>query len=576
MSTRLPAVIEKLASRVLLSAGDPDPAFGAGQLVETQFPGGASVISDIETLPDGSILAAGHLQVVQGDQLTGEFKLLVARYRFDGSLDESFGAGGMIINTPRGMSSGIQIASTSDGGFVVLGASRTPGDGFTLFTPGLLLKFSKSGKLDRSFGNNALVKTPFGSYVAIDSQGRLLVGGSRDHPGVPQSSVGMDAVLQRFTASGVLDTTFNNTGEFVDPIGAIGEEDSQIKMFRSIAFDRQGRIIAGVDFFSTFGGDETTDGLGFQNERLFRFSDDGVVDPDYGQVNIVGQLRHVERVLDDGSVMLVGKTIAKVDPTGKQLDASYGIAGVANTTKVGPFPGDFHVRTMEQAAISPDGSMIFANVADAGTLELTRLTAQGHIDISFGTAGTKEIAHNTHPDATDTLGAVELAPDGTVVFAGQTGHLTPPSAAENDFNQHPTVTVTADTRRAVIGRALGAQGPAVQLVPRTLATPSRSLYVSVLIRDTEGVELATLDDADLKLIDSTDGIRRFRFVASQDVNGDGTYILARYRISAPDGGGWTSANNGVYQVRLARKQIADNDGDYAMAQALGPVVVKIV
>lgn len=566
MPARLPALIERLDSRVLLSGGDPDPAFNDGGLVEQQFPGGSSVFTDVETLADGSILAAGTLTVVEGDQLTNQTKLLLAKYRFDGSLDPDFGIDGTIVNTPRGVSTALQLALT-DGGFFVLGSR------------GSILKFESTGRLDRTFGHDARL-TPDNSAQAIivDPEGRLVVGGSRAHPGEPHNSVGWDGVIQRYTSDGILDTTFNNTGEFISEVPILGEEDADVKIFRSFAIDPQGRVIAGLNRFNPFGGGDN--GLGSELNYLFRFNSDGSLDADYGQQIIGGTLRLVSGVTSDGSVMLVGENIAKVDPTGQQLDTTYGNNGIANTTKLGPFPGDYGLRARDQSAVSPDGSVVYTNVAAlqdttlAGSLELTRLTAAGQLDTNFGTNGTKVILQSTHADAQDFLDAVELSPDGTLVFAGQTGYVSPP-VGEHDFIADPTFTITADTRTATVGRMLLNDNPAVQLVPRLLTTPQQSLYVSVYLRDPAGVDLDSLDDDDLKLVDPAGGTRRFRFVSSEDVSGDGTTIQARYRIPAPTTDGWTSANNGVYEIRLAKQQIAGDDANFAMGQPLGSVTVKI-
>jgi hypothetical protein len=194
-------------------------------------------------------------------------------------------------------------------------------------------------------------------------------------------------------------------------------------------------------------------------------------------------------------------------------------------------------------------------------MELTRITAEGQPDLNFGDQGTLTVATNTDVHAEDFLDAVDYAPDGSLVIGGQSGILSP--------------TGRTDTRSFVAGRLIISPGPAVQLVPRTLKESSSYLYITVLIRDPDGVDLTSLDDSDLKLLDA-DGIgRRFRFFSSADVNGDGKYIAARYRIKGPNNSAWTRAANGTYEVRLQRKQIADINGNVATAQPLGTVRVNI-
>ena len=81
----------------------PDPAFNGGQIVQTTFVGGSSVATDVKALPDGSVLAVGVLNKRKNNHSINESELIVVKYRFDGSLDTSFGAGGEIVATPRGI-----------------------------------------------------------------------------------------------------------------------------------------------------------------------------------------------------------------------------------------------------------------------------------------------------------------------------------------------------------------------------------------------------------------------------------------------------------------------------------------
>jgi len=195
-------------------------------------------------------------------------------------------------------------------------------------------------------------------------------------------------------------------------------------------------------------------------------------------------------------------------------------------------------------------------------LELTRINPQGHEDATFGDHGSRIIEFKTNDYALGYLNAVDLAPDGCVIAAGQDGFESP-SAKVN-------------TVKGVIGRVLGSAGPAVQMIPRTLTKSTRYLTVKVLIRDTEKVDVSTLDNSDLKLFDPAGYTRRFRYLSSADMTGDGKYLAATYRIIGPNSNPWTSASNGIYQVRLQRKQIADGQGNYAMAYALGILPVNIV
>jgi uncharacterized delta-60 repeat protein len=557
----LPPAFETLDSRVFLSAGNLDPAFNHGELVITPFANGSSVITDIEVLPDGGFLAAGTVRVRDGTRPTDRTMLAIAKYHFDGTLDTSFGVNGKIENTPRGLTGAIRLQLTPDGGFIVMGNYETNADdadfnGNPVVTGGgTLLKFTSSGRVDTHFAKNGVLKPGRATTFTVDQQGRILVGGWRDHP-----VNATDAILTRYTSGGALDTSFADNGQFVSVTPVTGEDINRWETFNSVAIDSQGRVVAGLEVFDTSGGDENTENLAEADETLIRFSDNGEVDSSY-----VGQrittLRQIAGVLDDGSALLIGKTIARVGANG-QLDSSYGNDGVANTDQLGV--GLLHIlggQANDRFAVSPDGSIVFANIAAPGRFELTRIDAQGDEDGTFGTGGTLTVGVDNDVHAQGYLSAVNLAPDASLVVGGQSGILSP--------------TGRTDTREFVTGRVLTEFGPHVQLVPRTLKAPSLYLYITVLIRDTDGVDLATLDDFDLKLMDSAGHARRFQFHGSQDLNGDGTSIAARYRMKGPGNAAWNSAGNGDYDVRLQKKQISNLNGNVATARTLGAVRVNI-
>src|SRR5579862_7164770 len=101
MQANLLPALEPLDSRVLLSSsGALDPAFNNGRLLNTTFKNGESVISDVAALPDGGIIAAGTVRLRHNGAITGGTEMTLVKYQFDGSLDPTFGAGGVIEATP--------------------------------------------------------------------------------------------------------------------------------------------------------------------------------------------------------------------------------------------------------------------------------------------------------------------------------------------------------------------------------------------------------------------------------------------------------------------------------------------
>jgi uncharacterized delta-60 repeat protein len=96
------------------------------------------------------------------------------------------------------------------------------------------------------------------------------------------------------------------------------------------------------------------------------------------------------------------------------LDPTFGTGGAATVD----FGGQ---DTAFAEAIQPDGRIIAAGETDAGAnggfdMAITRLTASGALDSTFGSGGLVKLDFGN----TDTGTAVALQPDGRIVVAGQT------------------------------------------------------------------------------------------------------------------------------------------------------------
>jgi uncharacterized delta-60 repeat protein len=157
---------------------------------------------------DGKVLVAGG---------AGDYNyptLLVMRMTPDGALDASFGTGG-IAETPVlnfSLSSKAQaLALQSDGRVIAAGTAS-----LYCCTPGYVVvtRHLATGRLDPAFGTNGAALLSTGSYsanvagVAVQADGSIMVAGSLFASYGSQSTV----FLARFTAAGVLDTTFGNAG----------------------------------------------------------------------------------------------------------------------------------------------------------------------------------------------------------------------------------------------------------------------------------------------------------------------------------------------------------------------------
>jgi uncharacterized delta-60 repeat protein len=152
-----------------LSGGELDPTFGAGGLVTTSLGDGAAFASAVALQPNGRIVAAGR-------SAAGHFAL--ARYEPDGALDRSFGDGGTVATAIGGgaLAQGLAIR---DGARIVAAGTATTGEHRDF----ALARYQPAGKLDKHFGADGVVTTPFPGYdaeiegVAFQSDGKLVAGG---------------------------------------------------------------------------------------------------------------------------------------------------------------------------------------------------------------------------------------------------------------------------------------------------------------------------------------------------------------------------------------------------------------
>jgi uncharacterized delta-60 repeat protein len=155
--------------------GHLDPSFGTGGLVTTSFPGFPNVYAshDVAVQSDGRIVLAGY--VSHGD--FGTEQLAMARYDSDGSLDGSFGTGGLVTTLFPGASQAFARGMTlqADGRILIAGWT----------SDFAVARFDSDGSLDGSFGNGGLVTTSFGDHwsaqafaVTVQPDGRIVAAGS--------------------------------------------------------------------------------------------------------------------------------------------------------------------------------------------------------------------------------------------------------------------------------------------------------------------------------------------------------------------------------------------------------------
>ncbi|MFM8415828.1 MAG: delta-60 repeat domain-containing protein, partial [Planctomycetota bacterium] len=212
--------------------GNLDATFGTGGLVFTDFGGGMSQdqASSVLLQPDGKIVVAGYT-VLGG---TGPLQFAMARYDTSGTLDPTFGTGGLVVTPVQVTDAAINsIALQADGRIVAAGTSRSGDQNFAL------ARYTPAGVLDTTFDpveNDGVVTIDLGGDevgrgVALLADGRILVAGYKNDAG------GNTGILMRLNGDGSLEGTFGTGGIASTTIG--GESYA----VNGLAVQQNGRIV---------------------------------------------------------------------------------------------------------------------------------------------------------------------------------------------------------------------------------------------------------------------------------------------------------------------------------------------
>ncbi|HEX8221472.1 MAG TPA: delta-60 repeat domain-containing protein [Chloroflexia bacterium] len=166
-----------------LPNGKLDTAFGEGGKVVTNFMGGEDRAFDMVLLPDGKLVVAGSAQVggewcqtTDGvTKICDKFGYALARYNQDGSLDTAFGEEGTALLEAEETGEAHAIALLDDG--------RLALGGHFDFDEFAVLLVNEDGSVDSSFGEGGLLKTNVSQVVdsieaiGVQDDGKLVAAG---------------------------------------------------------------------------------------------------------------------------------------------------------------------------------------------------------------------------------------------------------------------------------------------------------------------------------------------------------------------------------------------------------------
>jgi uncharacterized delta-60 repeat protein len=390
------ALLVALGAPATAAAGDLDPTFGVGGKVTVS---GLNIYA-MALQPDGKIVVAGVSLDVFG----------LARLNPDGSVDASFGTGGM-VTTDFGavFEAAYAVTLLPDGRIVAAGTAGEGGRARDL----ALARYNPDGSLDASFDSDGRVTTSFGveiqeAYdVLVQPDGRIVAAGFAAGGFAP----GGGLALARYNSDGSLDASFDFDGRVTTDFG------NGTDYATAVVLQPDGRIVA-AGLTQTGGTDDFA---------LARYNSDGSLDPTFGvggtvTTDLGGFESAYDAVLQpDGNIVAVGPTgsgstpttdfaLLRYNPDGS-LDPGFGSGGRVTTD----FAGDVDIPSA--VALQPDGRIVAAGLTETATgddFALARYEDNGSLDVSFGSGGRV----TTDLGGFESADAAVLQPDGKIVVGG--------------------------------------------------------------------------------------------------------------------------------------------------------------
>lgn len=395
-------------------AGSLDPTFGTGGIFTSPTTRGSASALAIQT--DGKIVVAG------GGVANSTFADILFRLNTNGTLDTTFGSGGIVtIDNTGGF---FALAIQPNGKIVAAGEGNSGTRSIVQ-----VARFDSNGSLDSSFGTGgfttttAIPFTPFNATIALalQSNGEILVAASS--PGV----------LARFTTKGQLDTTFGTGG--IANLANVGPSlsDSAPSLPTKIIALADGKILvsAGVP-------GPTPAALA---SIVSRYNSNGSLDTSFGAGGMAASVVSASAMAleSKGKIVVAGAVTSKVNVPPASNDVGFGIvrynangaidttfgtggAAIVDFAAAAPLSGPFAV------AIQSNGDIVAGGAAALGPLNasfnsafgLTRVTSKGVLDTTFGADGIVLTTIESGSPVFSFVSNLAIQSDGKIVAAGTT------------------------------------------------------------------------------------------------------------------------------------------------------------
>jgi uncharacterized delta-60 repeat protein len=296
---------------------------------------------------------------------------------------------------PDGLDRAERVVVQADGKPVAIGMAGFGTDQFAM------TRYNTNGTIDTTYGasHNGTQLEPLGSGnaeafgAAFDASGRLVVAGH------VRSDKDRFAIA-RFNADGTLDDSFGGGGSAI----SIGAGDSG---GYAMAMQPDGKILVGG--YSMNGGQQVF--------TVVRYNANDTIDTTFGSggAYVAPATAGIVRAMalqSTGKLVIAGGEptvkLQRLDVNGS-LDTTFGTGG---TLTLGS-----EIQSARDMVVYPDNSVVVMGLAtgSANAMAATRVSADGIVDSTFGTAGTAIVAGGGFGGS---AGGIVLDADGSLVLAG--------------------------------------------------------------------------------------------------------------------------------------------------------------
>jgi len=419
-ASKLP-VLQGNRARVRVTVERKDGFEGAVEITAQGLPPGVlaepltiaadEISAELELSAKGSAPHSLPIQVEisgKAERLEASRPLTVTVYGPPGSVDTSFQGGKVMVPVGGTDAYAYAMAAQPDGKLLVAGTSHAHGGDFTV------LRFTRDGELDTSFGGAGVVTTEVGQSadiaraIAVDDQGRIVVAGTANG-----TATGLDFAVVRYLADGKLDSSFGNQGKTIVSFG----DDADTAY--ALVLQSDGKIVVGGD--SSRGSSQT--GLDF---ALLRLDGAGKPDPSFGASGLVTSsiaklsardsiyALAVQSVAGEERIVAAGGEgdfmLARFRADGS-LDQTFGEQGKVT----GLFAST--IGAARALAVTPEGQIVVAGHAQHD-FAVAKLLETGSLDAAFGTDG--KVLTAVSKDNWDEAQGVAVEADGKLLVAGWT------------------------------------------------------------------------------------------------------------------------------------------------------------